>query len=279
MEAAQNPSAQSVMKQEISNPNNFGELPSNEMENHFSPSFMPPSNSHNNFSNSHFGNIDQVSSVVSLLKGTLENKRASNIFDTEAMEPTSGCFHFSQNDVGSQDMNYIQGNQYHESHGAYPEVQNPVGIQAAEGLYDVGLESFISPSNQNQMHTGSQEPCLSESSAAAPVVSSRFDACDGPSNSGQTICISDNSRREAGKSRSPENGLRSKDFREQIYDNLKDSKKRGSLVRYGSVTSTASVDRGDPTKKRRVRGQESKSFFLCQESKSELLFDYKRGCH
>uniref|UniRef100_A0A7N0UH00 Protein CYCLOPS n=1 Tax=Kalanchoe fedtschenkoi TaxID=63787 RepID=A0A7N0UH00_KALFE len=246
MEAAQNPSAQSVMKQEFANPNDFSVLTPNQMQGHFGPSsFTPPSNSsYNDFGSSHIGNIDPVSSLVSMLKGTLESKRARE-FDTEAMEGAPGCFHFSQNDVGNQDLSYGQGNHYHEA-------QDPAGVQTAEGLYDLGMESLISPTNQNQMHTVSQEPCLSESSAAAPVISSGFDACDGPSNSGQTITISNNSRRQARKNTSPENGSSAKDFREQNYGNLKDSKKRGSLVRYGSVTSTVSADRGDPTKKRRV---------------------------
>ncbi|KAK1327000.1 hypothetical protein QJS10_CPA01g03019 [Acorus calamus] len=43
------------------------------------------------------------------------------------------------------------------------------------------------------------------------------------------------------------------DIWERIFDNnVKDERKRGNLVRMGSVTSRVSVDRGDPTKRRRV---------------------------
>ncbi|PIM97283.1 hypothetical protein CDL12_30248 [Handroanthus impetiginosus] len=55
-----------------------------------------------------------------------------------------------------------------------------------------------------------------------------------------------------GSERSPENYSRTKDFRERIQDNSKDEQKKGGLIRYGSITSVGSVDRGDPTKKRRV---------------------------
>lgn len=187
LEAAQNPSAQSVMKQEMSN----------EMQDHFSASLMPYFNN-NNFNETQYENEDQVSSMVNMLKGTLENKRAINNLDTHLMEEISGSFNFSQNDVSNQDMSYLQGKKFHEYHAG------------AEGHYEAGLETFISPLKHNQMNVGFHEPCLSESSAAAPVVSSRFEVCDGPSNSGQTICVSDNSRKDVGKSTSPENGIKTK---------------------------------------------------------------------
>ncbi|XP_015948042.1 protein CYCLOPS-like [Arachis duranensis] len=63
----------------------------------------------------------------------------------------------------------------------------------------------------SEARTATQEPSQSESSAAAPVVSSGLDACEG--------------------------------FREQIMDNLKDDRKRRSLDRYGSVSMAEAKER------------------------------------
>ena len=49
----------------------------------------------------------------------------------------------------------------------------------------------------------SREPSQSESSAAAPVISSGLDACEGPSNSNQNLCES--SWKPVGVNRSSEN--------------------------------------------------------------------------
>ncbi|PQQ13326.1 hypothetical protein Pyn_05470 [Prunus yedoensis var. nudiflora] len=86
------------------------------------------------------------------------------------------------------------------------------------------MEGFVNLRNPNPLSRNSQEPSQSESSAAAPVVSSGFDACDGPSNSSQTLNICESSMKRAGN-RSSENGSRSKDFRERIIGNLKDDQK------------------------------------------------------
>ncbi|KAK6251595.1 hypothetical protein QQP08_010684 [Theobroma cacao] len=238
------------MKVELSDPNGFNDIPMCEIPNQLG-TFMSPSNSSSStFNAPQTGNVDKVSSVVSMLKGTLERKKLSNQIEKEAGEDSSI--------MPNSTFNQGQGNLFHEIPGAFAEVSlgqvtNTGVVQVVQGPMDLDLEGFVNPTNTIQMSTVSREASQSESSAAAPVVSSGFDACDGPSNSSQTLSICESSKKQVGNGRSSENGCKSKaDFRERIIDNLKDDRKRGGLVRYGSVTSAGSVDRADPTKKRRV---------------------------
>ncbi|KAH9687718.1 protein CYCLOPS [Citrus sinensis] len=253
LEAMHNASALGAnkLKEEFENPNGFTELPMSEIPDQMR-TFMSPSNSSSStFNTPQTGNIDNVSSVVSMLKGTLERKKLSNQIEKETFEE------FSNGLYRAQEFSNGHGNHIHEMQGTLQElsagqVKDPGVLQMIQGSFDLDLEGFVNPTNTNQMSTFSREPSQSESSAAAPVVSSGFDTCDGPSNSSQTVSICESSRRQVGNGKSSENGSRAKDFRERIIDNLKDDRKREGLVRYGSVTSAGSAEKGDPTKKRRV---------------------------
>ncbi|KAL9447761.1 hypothetical protein AB3S75_015270 [Citrus x aurantiifolia] len=253
LEAMHNASALGAnkLKEEFENPNGFTELPMNEIPDQMR-TFMSPSNSSSSpFNTPQTGNIDNVSSVVSMLKGTLERKKLSNQIEKETFEE------FSNGLYRAQEFSIGHGNHIHEMQGTLQElsagqVKDPGVLQMIQGSFDLDLEGFVNPTNTNQLSTFSREPSQSESSAAAPVVSSGFDTCDGPSNSSQTVSICESSRRRVGNGKSSENGSRAKDFRERIIDNLKDDRKREGLVRYGSVTSAGSAEKGDPTKKRRV---------------------------
>lgn len=256
MEAMQNASGHGVNKlqQEFTNPSAFGDISACELPSQLN-SFMSPSNSSSStFNASQMGNVDNVSSIVSMLKGTLERKKLSNNNDKEIEDCSNGLY---REVIVKTSLDQRQGDQFHETTEAFQDVsqiqvKDPEVLQTAEGPIDLDMEGFVTPTNPIQYSAVSQEPSQSESSAAAPVVSSGLDVCDGPSNSGQTPSISESSRKQVGNSKSSENGPRPKDFRERIYDNLNNDTKRGSLVRYGSVTSAGSVDKGDPTKKRRV---------------------------
>lgn len=253
LEAMHNASALGAnkLKEEFENPNGFTELPMSEIPDQMR-TFMSPSNSSSStFNTPQTGNIDNVSSVVSMLKGTLERKKLSNQIEKETFEE------FSNGLYRAQEFSNGHGNHIHEMQGTLQElsagqVKDPGVLQMIQGSFDLDLEGFVNPTNTNQLSTFSREPSQSESSAAAPVVSSGFDTCDGPSNSSQTVSICESSRRQVGNGKSSENGSRAKDFRERIIDNLKDDRKREGLVRYGSVTSAGSAEKGDPTKKRRV---------------------------
>ncbi|KAI8015211.1 Protein CYCLOPS [Camellia lanceoleosa] len=80
VEAMHNVSGHGVnnLRQEFANPNGFGDVSMCEIHNHFN-TFMSPSNSASStFNAPHTDNIDKVSSVVGMLKGTLEHKKLNN---------------------------------------------------------------------------------------------------------------------------------------------------------------------------------------------------------
>ncbi|XP_024038634.1 uncharacterized protein LOC18040437 isoform X3 [Citrus clementina] len=227
LEAMHNASALGAnkLKEEFENPNGFTELPMSEIPDQMR-TFMSPSNSSSStFNTPQTGNIDNVSSVVSMLKGTLERKKLSNQIEKETFEE------FSNGLYRAQEFSNGHGNHIHEMQGTLQElsagqVKDPGVLQMIQGSFDLDLEGFVNPTNTNQLSTFSREPSQSESSAAAPVVSSGFDTCDGPSNSSQTVSICESSRRRVGNGKSSENGSRAKDFRERIIDNLKDDRKQ-----------------------------------------------------
>ncbi|KAK1261334.1 hypothetical protein QJS04_geneDACA008936 [Acorus gramineus] len=198
--------------------------------------------------------VDTVSSVVSMLKGTLERKKHSNHIDNGMVE--GGTFRLYDANGVTPNMSYDQEavNQILGPLQTF-QVLSPIQVKEAgnsrmaEGSAKVDIEGLLTE-NQIQMHVVSQEPSQSESSA--PALSTGFDVCDGPTNSGQALSACESSRKSLANGTS-EYVSNSKDFRERIFDNnLKNQRKRGNLVRMGSVTSGTSVDRGDSTKKRRV---------------------------
>lgn len=186
-----------------------------EIPNHMN-TFMSPSNSSSStFNTAPVGDMDKVSSVVSMLKGTLERKKLNNQIEKEVLGDDS-CNEIFPAQQGIINANFSQGqrNQIHEKPltflEASPNQAKDCGvIQMMDGSMDLDLEGFVNSINPIQSSRGSQEPSQSESSAAAPVVSSGFDACDGPSNSGQAISVSETSRKQS-RNRISENGSRAK---------------------------------------------------------------------
>ncbi|XP_044503399.1 protein CYCLOPS-like [Mangifera indica] len=246
------------MKEEFSNPNNFTDLPMCETPNQIG-SFASSSNSSSStFNMLQTGTIDQVSSIVSMLKGTIEHKKLSNQIEKEAVEESSnGVYHPAQEATVHTSFSEGHVNQIHEMPGTFQElsagqVKNPAVLQGIQGSLEIDFEGFVNPTHTIHMSTVSREPSQSESSAVAPLISSGFEVCDGLSNSCQTLSICESSRRQAENSRSMDNGSRAKDIRGRIIDNLKDDRKRGELIQCGSMTSAGSADKGDPTKRRRV---------------------------
>ncbi|KAK9079915.1 hypothetical protein SSX86_001589 [Deinandra increscens subsp. villosa] len=250
MEAMHNASGSRVnqLKQEFGNHNGFNEASLYDIPNQMD-GFIPQSNSSSS--------IDKVSSVVSMLKGTLERKKLSNHFEKEAVEDGSLGYYSDQQVFDYSNLNHIN-----EIHNYEETVQDPRLFQTVQGSLEVDLENFVAPTNQIQMSFASREPSQSESSAAAPVISSGFDVCDGPTNSGQTPIKGTSTRHklhppvmlvtQVYSMLEVEKG-QGLDTREQMHDNLQeDHKQRKNLIRFGSVTSAVSVDSRDPTKKRRV---------------------------
>ena len=217
MEAMNNASEHGMnkMKQEFTNPNGFGDVSMCDMPDQLT-TFMSPSNSSSStFNTPQMGNVDKISSVVSMLKGTLERKKLTNQMEKEAVEDSSIGYYGAPEVVLNTTLGQGQGNNVPESSGAFHEV-SPVQVkdhgdlQIIDGSMDLDLEGFVAPMNPIQMSTVSQEPSQSESSAAAPVISAGFDACDGPSNSGQTLSVCESSRKQVGNGGNSEHDSKAK---------------------------------------------------------------------
>nr|KAJ0217046.1 hypothetical protein LSAT_V11C300135830 [Lactuca sativa] len=238
MEAMHNASGNRVnqLKQQFVNQSQI-----NEASMYHTNGFIPQSHSSSsNINELQFGTIDKVSSVVSMLKGTLERKKLRSQTEKEAIEDDSLGYYSTMNNV-----NEIQDYEVQETFQdlSTNEMKDSGLFQIVQGGIDADMENFVAPTNHIQMSFASREASQSESS---PVISNGFDACDGQSNSGQTPSVCESSRKQVGIAKTL-------GTREQMYDNLQeDHKQKRSLIRFGSVTSAASVDSRDPTKKRRV---------------------------
>ncbi|GJW88732.1 protein CYCLOPS isoform X2 [Tanacetum coccineum] len=116
----------------------------------------------NSLSTNNDPHTDNVSSVVSILKDTLERKKH----------------------VKNIENYYSNSNQVHGLH-----LDDPVLIQGLQGAMDADMEGFVVPANLVQMNVGSREGSQSESSAAAPVFSTGLDVSNRQNNSGQSQSV------------------------------------------------------------------------------------------
>uniref|UniRef100_M1D1J2 CYCLOPS n=1 Tax=Solanum tuberosum TaxID=4113 RepID=M1D1J2_SOLTU len=245
-------------KEEVSDPTGYTDMSMCEITNQPN-TFMSPSNSSSStFEAQQVDGADNISSVVSMLKGTLERKKLTNYHTArEAIEENMlGCYG-NQEVFCNSSMNQHPGNHISLNQGTYQDASvvqvRDTGIpQTVQGSLDAVLESIMAPSNPIQIDMVSQEPSQSGSSVAAPIISIDFDAYDGLSNASQAFNVYEGSRNQVGYGRSSENGSTARDIRERIYDNMKDNQKKEGLVRNGSLTSVQSAENGDPKKKRRV---------------------------
>lgn len=204
-----------VVKEEFAFSNGFNVPSICEVSNQLGTFISPSNSSSSTFDAPHMGDMDKVSSVVSMLKGTLERKKLSNLQIEKGVEDDSSNRLFpGQEVIVNTGFDQGQGNQLQDMVRTFQEVstievKDHEAMQKGEGSLDLEMEGFVNLTNPNPMSRNSQEPSQSESSAAAPVISSGFDACDGPSNSSQTLSICESSLKQAGN-RSSENGSRSK---------------------------------------------------------------------
>ncbi|XP_017224418.1 protein CYCLOPS-like isoform X3 [Daucus carota subsp. sativus] len=243
------------LQQDLTNSNGFNKALFSDIPNPLN-TFMSPSNSSSsNFNSPHMGTIDNVSSVVSMLKGSLKRKRLDNQIEKSGEDRSLG-YYDAQEIVGDPSLIQEQERHIYEAQGSFQDTHahqalGPGVLQTVHGLMDIE-EEILAPANQVQINTVSREQSQSESCAATPAVSIGLDAYDGPSNSGQAPSHCESSKKQVGNENISENGIKAKDVRERINNALKDDRQqKGGLVRYGSVTSAGS-DKTDPTKKRRV---------------------------
>ncbi|KAK1364649.1 hypothetical protein POM88_040210 [Heracleum sosnowskyi] len=175
---------------------------------------MSPSNSSSsNFNSPHMDTVDNVSSVLSMLKGTLERKWLNNQNEKYGEDSSLG-YYGVQGVVANSSLDQEQELQNYEAQGTFQDttlqVLDPEVLQRVQGLLDIESEETVAPINPVQMHTVSREQSHSESSAATHVVSIGFDAYDGPSNLGQARSNGESSRQQAGNEKKSVNGIRAK---------------------------------------------------------------------
>lgn len=176
-------------KQELVNTNGFTDLPTYEMPNQLS-SFVSPSNSSSStFETQHLDAVDKISSVVSMLKGTLERKKLSSHTTIEALEDSSAGKYGAHQVLCNSNLNHMLGSHIYEKHetleDAFFQVNETGVFQTAGGSLDAKLDDVMAPTSLIQMGAPSQELSQSESSVVLPVISTGFDICDGSSNTYQ----------------------------------------------------------------------------------------------
>lgn len=212
VEAMQNVSGSEVnsLKQEFANPNSYGDVPVPDIANQMD-TFISPSNSSSSTLNApETGNFDKVSSVVNMLKGTLERRKLANQMGREAVDDSSNGFYCAQEGIVNCIFEQGRGNNNIEFRRNFQQDHVKDSFQNVQRDIDLDLEELMNPINSIQYATISREQSQSESSAAAPVVSSGLEACDGPSNSSQTPSVCESSRKQVENSRNPENECRAK---------------------------------------------------------------------
>ncbi|XP_042025498.1 protein CYCLOPS-like isoform X2 [Salvia splendens] len=240
--------------------NNMSTIYENATHFNTSSSFMSPSiSSFSTFNNPQMGHEDKISSVVSMLKGTLESKKV----EREAVEGTyydSGAAQVLSHGCFNQEL--------FENQGTFGDVSllGDDETRVLQTIEESLMEGIMGPLNQTS--TLSREPSQSESCVAAPMASGGVDVYDDLCISAQAPSVCESSRHIMGTRRSPEDSSRSRDVRERVYDSSRDDQKQEGLVRYGSIKSSGSVDRGDPTKKRRV--ERSRKMAEAKEKSSTL---------
>uniref|UniRef100_A0A0E0DVU7 Protein CYCLOPS n=1 Tax=Oryza meridionalis TaxID=40149 RepID=A0A0E0DVU7_9ORYZ len=213
------------------------------------PTFVSPSSSSTSpLDNPHMVAQDTITSVVSMLKDTLERKKLSSHANGDTSSGISFGFydaqHFEQNILVGTDIFPLV---------TTSQIQDSVMLPKVERPTEQGSGNFVAPANQVWLGAASREPSQSGSSTAIPAHSAGFEVCDDLPPIGQAMTVCESTRTNAANG----NGTadcrsKGKEFRERILkENLKDDRKKGSLTRMGSISSEQE-DKGDPTKKRRV---------------------------
>ncbi|XP_048544688.1 protein CYCLOPS-like isoform X1 [Triticum urartu] len=190
---------------------------------------------------------DTVTSVVSMLKDTLERKKLSSPANRDMPHGNPFGFYdnqqFQHNILGGTDMFPLVTNGHVQDSLMLPEVERPTEPNA---------ENFVAPASQIWISAASREPSQSGSSNALTAQSAGFEVCDELRPMGQSLSMCESTRKNVANG-TADCRSNSKDYREKVLkDNLKDERKRVALTRMGSISSEQAVDRGDPTKKRRV---------------------------
>lgn len=210
------------------------------------PKFVSPSSSSTSPLD-HMVAQDAVTSVVSMLKDTLERKKLGSHANKDASVGNSFGFYdpqqFQQNILGGTDIFSLV---------TTAQVQDSPMLPKAERPMEPNSGNFVAPANQVWFGAASREPSHSGSSTAMTAHSAGFEVCDELPPMGQAMSVCESTRKNAANG-TTDCRSKGKEYRERVLkDNVKDDKKKGALTRMGSISSEKAADNGDPTKKRRV---------------------------
>ncbi|XP_039842138.1 protein CYCLOPS-like isoform X1 [Panicum virgatum] len=215
------------------------------------PKFVSPSSSSTSpLDNPNMVSQDTVTSVVSMLKDTLERKKLGSHANKDATVGNSFGFYdtqqFQQNILGGADIFPLVTTSQVQDSLMLPKVDRPV---------EPNNGNFAAPANQVWFGAASQEPSHSGSSTAMTAHSAGFEVCDELPPMGQAMSVCESTRKNAANG-TTDCRSKGKEYRERVLkDNVKDDRKKTALTRMGSISSEKAAyaaDNGDPTKKRRV---------------------------
>ncbi|KAL5651254.1 hypothetical protein ACJX0J_036712, partial [Zea mays] len=212
------------------------------------PKFVSPSSSSTSpLDNPHVAAQDTVTSVVSMLKDTLERKKLGSHANKDTSAGNSFGFYdtqqFQQNILGGTDFFPIVTTAQVQDSLMLPKVDRPM---------EPNNGNFVAPANQVWFSAASREPSHSGSSTAMTTHSAGFEMCDELPPAAQAMSVCESTRKNAANG-TTDCKSKGKEYRERVQkDNLKDGRKKAALTRIGSISSEQAADNGDPTKKRRV---------------------------
>ncbi|KAH0463234.1 hypothetical protein IEQ34_007816 [Dendrobium chrysotoxum] len=158
--------------------NPMAEIP-NQLQNIMSPSKLSTSSF-----NPPIATADMISSVVNMLKGTLEPKKIDRNVDEETVEGRSYDMLTSQDAACSGSSIQGVGDETTVLHILSPvHVPAPGSFATLEKSLELSVKGYPTEANHIQMSTMSREPSQSDSSTAAPALSTGFEVCDGTAQS------------------------------------------------------------------------------------------------
>ncbi|KAG0497766.1 hypothetical protein HPP92_002457 [Vanilla planifolia] len=144
------------MKQEFPNTNNFYDVTMNEVSNQMH-SFMSPSNSSTSFNAPPVATVDTVSSVVNMLKGTLERKKLNNKEEKEMTEGSPYGIFSSQEAAPNICSSQAPSNQANGASNSFHmtplvQVKGPGSMARVGKSLELSMDHF--PAHAKQTHLG-----------------------------------------------------------------------------------------------------------------------------
>jgi hypothetical protein len=135
---------------------------------------------------------DTVTSVVSMLKDTLERKKHGSHANKDTPHGNSFGFYdnqqFQHNILGGTDIYPLVATSHAQDSLVFPEVEGPTEPIAG---------NFVTPANQIWISAASREPSQSGSSTAMTGQSAGFEVCDELRPMGQALSACESTRRNA----------------------------------------------------------------------------------